>query len=199
MTRSDRHPTSITDQAPPAAAPGRAAISSPPAQTSHDLGPLATAWREALDVAELQENELRMRRARLGIASVFFTSGAAITVTALATLHPVPHLPTVTISAVPAAIVAVAALAGLTRLFQDLAIRFTASYQVTQSGWRWQVSRRWYAPGSYARLRQAPQEFVVVLGWAHDPACAQPWVLIQQDGESARWAPLSYIRSVSGC
>ncbi|MFC5187007.1 hypothetical protein [Actinomadura harenae] len=188
MTRPDHHLTSITDQRP------QATIPSTLAQASRDVPPLATAWREieaeAGDVAELQEHELRMRRVRLGIGAAFFTVGAGITATALASLRPVPHLPAVTVSVVPAAVVAVAALVGLTRLAQDFTIRFTASYQVTRNGWRVRAARRWYAPGSYVRMRNAPDEFGAVLSWANDPACAEPWALIQPNGQAARFVPL---------
>ncbi|MEV5568704.1 hypothetical protein AB0L06_01530 [Spirillospora sp. NPDC052269] len=196
MPHPERHLAPITDQSPLTTAPSPAAAPSPPVQPTGDLSPLATAWHEALDIAELQEDELRMRRIRFGLAAAFFTMGATVTGAALATLHPISHLPTVTISTVPAAIVAVVALAGLTRMFQDATNRVTETYRITRNGWRLRLARRWYAPGSYVRLRHEPHTFAVVLGWAEDPACAQPWVLIQQDGQSARFVPLHHIQPI---
>ncbi|MEV4251585.1 hypothetical protein AB0J52_00295 [Spirillospora sp. NPDC049652] len=178
-----------------ASGPGGVPAASPTA--GGQLVPMTATWSEALDVAELQADELRRRRVRQGIGAAFFAVGAAITASALVAPHPALHLPSVTVPAVPAALVAIAAVASLARLLRDLASRFTAFYQVTRSGRRWQVERRWYAPGSYARLRHEPREFVAVLGWAHDPACAEPWVLIQQDGRGARFVPLHHIQPLS--
>ncbi|MCP2340175.1 hypothetical protein [Actinomadura rupiterrae] len=201
MTRFNHTPASPPDRSPAHAAPGPVATPQPPpTRPTSDLGPLATAWRTALDIAELQEAERHRRRVRLGIAAVFFAIGAGTTIPALTSLHPLRHLP---IFAVPAAVhgfLIVGAIVGLSCLLRGLIERFTTYYRLTRRGCAWWPVRRWYAPGSYACLRYPPAEAaqpaVVIEGWADHPLCDQPWVLIRQDGHTARWARLSDLQLI---
>ncbi|MCP2337894.1 hypothetical protein [Actinomadura rupiterrae] len=200
MARFNRTPASPPDRSPERTAPGPAAISQPPPSRPADgLGPLATAWRSALDIAELQEAERHRRRVRLGIAAVFFAIGAGITIPALTSLHPLRHLPVLAVPAAVHGFLIVAAIVGLSCLFRGLIERFTAYYRFTRRGWAWWPVRRWYAPGSYACLRypaEAAQPAVVIEGWVDSPLCDQPWVLIRQDGHSAHWVRLSDLQPI---
>ncbi|MGK5558438.1 hypothetical protein ACSNOI_43235, partial [Actinomadura kijaniata] len=149
----------------------------------------------AQDVAALCRIDRHQRQTRALIACAFFLTGVVITAPVLALL------PTATQMTLALCLLA---LFGAMYLYAAASAWLYARYEVVRPGrWRWQVRRRWYAPGAVVWYRDDdthPAVPLVVLDWAHDPACHQPWALTWNgttpgnDGSwGAVWNPLDFL------
>lgn len=148
---------------------------------------------DADDLAALRDADRRRTLTRTAFAVGFGLIGAALTAPVAAQV-PLRH--TATALVVALAVTAVIGLAG------DACHWITRRYELARNGpdARRRIVRRWYAPGSTVwNAYPAPWDGpLVVLGWVHDPACHQPWVLVHDGTEpdpatgvwGAYWVPL---------
>ncbi|MFI6516978.1 hypothetical protein ACIBF1_15595 [Spirillospora sp. NPDC050679] len=181
-----------------------AAVTTAPTNTFSDPDDGQTTTQ---DLAALRRADRRNALTRAAITVGFLLIGAALTAPVL------PHLPLYLVFHL--FLMALAGL-GVAWLYDRAAIWLHARYRVqrisTWRAFRWRVTRRWYAPGSWVYYRDDCQDTggqvrpLVVLAWAHDPACRTPWVLTYDGippgvhladnptGQGAVWNPLDHLR-----
>ncbi|MFC9975219.1 hypothetical protein ACFVH6_30425 [Spirillospora sp. NPDC127200] len=179
-----------------------ALATTPPRPDATPAPDTATTETTPQDLAALRKADSHQRFTRATVAFAFFLIGAAVAL---------PVLPLLPVEALMDLAVKVLAALGVLSVYERVVARMHAWYQVTRtSTWRvfrWRISRRWYAPGSWVCHRHDDREHprpLVVLAWHHDPACPQPWVLTYDgtpagtpagtgDGRGAVWHPLDHL------
>ncbi|MFD0687347.1 hypothetical protein [Actinomadura fibrosa] len=158
--------------------------------TGPDAGPDAVL---AADLAEITRRERIERRTRTGLGVGFALIGAALTA---------PVMPAIPLRLLAAALAAALSVIGAATLAVLVAERFHGRYEVVPHAWGWRIVRRWYAPGATVWHANPKSGAVTgsgplaVLGWHHDPACAEAWALVydgtpRMTGGGAVWLPLS--------
>ncbi|WP_026400696.1 hypothetical protein [Actinomadura rifamycini] len=160
-----------------------------------------TAAADAADLELLHRQARRHRIVRGGLAAGFALISTALAAPGIAAAPP---------WLLAAVLLVVLAVVGAVRLVQEAAHWLRARYLPVVPGpwrvWRWRIVRRWYAPGAVvwrargadvAPLHAGP---LSVLGWHHDPACRERWVLVYDgtplmSGGGALWLPLTGLTS----